>query len=363
MRKNNRKTRSLRDACLRERWDWWGRTELIVTSIERHHWLNWRVGIWKKQVCRRERSSLTSVKVDLVLKSWPQSVCTGLFSSGQEVNEVSHLDICLYVISIQTFLSPWILGLHEQSPRFYAGFLHPPFSMEENMYINDSYSFLFPIVPVFMTNFANTAPFICTLSLESSALLTGCSIFIKSGCFKDALFLMKFNQRVFIALFLPIFFPAWHIVYLVSIIAIFPCCHLTHSSLFALLLNAPALISSECPYFQLASSLQISCGQMSHLSTCTFGDFSQHLFRLYQSWSHNKQQLCKWRARLTQWLMPLDGCLPSSWESQGPLLFYFEGCSCTCHGLWENKAELPIPGPLFFFSYCISLSVVTICHN
>lgn len=27
---------------------------------------------------------------------------------------------------------------------------------------------------------------------------------------------------------------------------------------------------------------------------------------------------------------------------------YFQGSSCTCQGLWENKTELPIPGPLFF---------------
>lgn len=174
---------------------------------------------------------------------------------------------------------------------------------------------------------------------------------------------MKSNQIVCIALFLSIFLLLWQAVYLVSINAILPCCHLTHSSLFALLLNASVIISSECPPRQLASSLQISCGQMSHLSFCTFGDFSQHLFRPYQSLSHNKQQLCKWRARLALWLMLLDACLLSSWESQAPLPLYFEGSGCTCHGLWENKVKLPIPEPLFFFSYCISLSVVTICHN
>lgn len=136
---------------------------------------------------------------------------------------------------------------------------------------------------------------------------------------------MKFSQVVFIALCLPIFFHLCHIVYLVYIIAILPCCHLTHSSLFALLLNASVLISSECPHCQLACSLQISCGKMSHLSACTFGDFSQHLFRPYQSLSHNKQQLCKWRASLAQWLMLLDACLFSLWESQGPPPIIFMG--------------------------------------
>lgn len=136
--------------------------------------------------------------------------------------------------------------------------------------------------------------------LKLSALLSECSAFIETGCFKRCPFL---NETYPNSLYCPIssiFFPLWHIFYLVSIIAIFPCCHLTHGSLFALLLNASMLISLECPYCQLASSLQIFCGQMSHLSACTFGDFSQHLFRPYPSLSHNKQQLCKWRARLAQ---------------------------------------------------------------
>lgn len=92
-------------------------------------------------------------------------------------------------------------------------------------------------MPLFIPKIFKTTSFICTLSHKSSALLTECSIFIKSGYFKNALFLMKSNQIVFIALFLPIFFPLWHIVYLVSIIAILPCCHLTYSSLFALILK------------------------------------------------------------------------------------------------------------------------------
>ena len=136
--------------------------------------------------------------------------------------------------------------------------------------------------------------------LKLSALLSKYSAFIKSGCFKRCPFLNEIHPN---SLYCPIssgFFPLWHIFYLLSIIAIFPCCLLTHGSLFTLLLNASMLISSECPYCQLASSLQISCGQMSHLSVCTFGDFSQHLFRPYPSLSHNKQQLCKWRASLAQ---------------------------------------------------------------
>lgn len=163
------------------------------------------------------------------------------------------------------------------------------------MYISNSHSLL-PMVSMFLTKAFKTIPFISLIS----ALLSKWFVLIKSGCFKDALFLRKSNQIVCIALFLHIFLLFWQAVYLVSLNAILPCCHLTYSSLFALLLNAFVIISSECPPCQLASSLQISCGQMSHLSFCTFGDFSQHLFRPYQSLSHNKQQLCKWRARLAQ---------------------------------------------------------------
>jgi hypothetical protein len=59
---------------------------------------------------------------------------------------------------------------------------------------------------------------------------------------KDALFLMKSAQIVFITSFLP-FPPLWHVDYLVSKIAILPGCHLTYSSLFAPLLNVFVLIS------------------------------------------------------------------------------------------------------------------------
>ena len=51
-----------------------------------------------------------------------------------------------------------------------------------------------------------------------------------------------------------------------------------------------------------------------------------------------------------------SGCLSSLLLriARSPSL-YLEGSGCTCHGLWENKAELPIPGSLFFFSYCTFL--------
>lgn len=160
---------------------------------------------------------------------------------------------------------------------------------------------------------------------------------------KDAFYLTKATQIIFIALLLPIYFPLWHIFYLVFITAIFPCCHLTHSSLFALL-NASMLIPSECPHCQLASSLKISCDQLSHLSAWIFGDFSQHLFRPYQSLSHNEQQLGKWWAGFTQWLMLLYACLFSLWESQGPPPFILRALAVPAMAYGKTRLNFQYQG-------------------
>lgn len=59
----------------------------------------------------------------------------------------------------------------------------------KNIYINNLHFFLIPIVPIFMTKFSKTTPFIWTFSLKSSLLQTECSVFIKSGSFKRCLLL------------------------------------------------------------------------------------------------------------------------------------------------------------------------------
>lgn len=97
---------------------------------------------------------------------------------------------------------------------------------------------------------------------------------------------MKSTQIVFIALLLPIFFSLAHRLPGIHN------CHFTWMSF-----NPQFIICSSfkcvCANFLRAASLPAGLfpadfhGQMSQLSTCTFPDFSKHLFRPYQSLSHN----------------------------------------------------------------------------
>lgn len=159
------------------------------------------------------------------------------------------------------------------------------------MYIKNSHSFIFPIVPIFITKFPRNYCFYLHSICGISASLTDCSVFIKNGFFKRC--------HLF-----PYSFPFSFLSgtqYTSYLEPSFTLLSFNPQFIICSSLNAFMLISSECPLLPAGLFPADFLGpDFTPKLACTFSDFSEHLLTPYQSLSHNKQQLYKWRVRLAQ---------------------------------------------------------------
>lgn len=146
-----------------------GRVELIVAIGKSHRWLNWKVMCETNRVCNGERSSLISIQVNLLLKSWSEAwsaQCSYLLVK-REIKSV----VWMFVYA-STYRHFSVTGCQVALRRAHGSDagkqdLLPIFTLlsfnfngkKKNMYINNSHSFLFLIVPIFITKFSRTTAF------------------------------------------------------------------------------------------------------------------------------------------------------------------------------------------------------------